>query len=391
MQQFVSNIEQSIHNNTFVRLTLSAPLDKNHELKKLIIRLIELKKNITFSYTYRYQTRDITKNFPIQEGLIIFQEMMRNVFSVATLFTLQNDIVIEKRDSEFRIKIKSPEFKTLPERGHDRNKKRHTGQQNRMYLSLLGLADEKGNIYASGQDKYKQINQYIEILSTRLKDVCFNKPVNVIDMGSGKGYLTFALYDYITTVLKSEAQITGIEQRKDLVDLCNNAAQKSDFKGLQFIQSRIEDYAIEKTNILIALHACDTATDEAIFKGIQSDTQMIVTAPCCHNQIRRELENSNKKSPLDFITRHGIFEERQAEMITDAIRALILEHYGYMVKIVEFIADAHTHKNVMIIAVKTSKGKSKAGVIEQIHHIKQMFGIRVHALEQLCDLTNHSD
>lgn len=213
-------------------------------------------------------------------------------------------------------------------------------------------------------------------------------------MGSGKGYLTFALYDYLHSVLKLETEVVGVEYRQDMVDLCNQVAVKSAFDRLNFVQGTIEDHNAEHVNLLIALHACDTATDDAIFKGIKANAELIVVAPCCHKQIRREIEQNKVKNDVSFLTKYGIFLERQAEMVTDGIRALILEYFGYKTKVFEFISDAHTPKNVLVVGVKKSlkslvgspKIEEQKAILEKIKASKEYFGIGYHHLEKLLEL-----
>ena len=178
-----------------------------------------------------------------------------------------------------------------------------------------------------------------------------------------------------------------------MVGLCNTVAKKSGFKKLNFAQGTIQDYDAENVNLLIALHACDTATDDAIFKGIKAGAELIVVAPCCHKQIRREIEKNKVNNDVSFLTKYGIFLERQAEMVTDGIRALILEYFGYKTKVFEFISDAHTPKNVLVVGIKslnplkgTSEEKRKAEILQKIKASKAYFGIGYHHLERLLDL-----
>ena len=206
-------------------------------------------------------------------------------------------------------------------------------------------------------------------------------------MGSGKGYLTFALYDYLHTILKMDAQVTGVEYREDLVTLCNQIAANSGFDRLNFVQGTIEAYEIDSIDLLIALHACDTATDDAIAKGIKADAQLIVVAPCCHKQIRKEITKGKAANELDFLTQHGIFLERQAEMVTDGMRALVMEYFGYKTKAIQFISDAHTPKNVLLIGVKQSiSADRQKQILKKIRDTKGYFGIDYHHLERLMGL-----
>ena len=211
------------------------------------------------------------------------------------------------------------------------------------------------------------------------------KQLRVVDMGAGKGYLTFALYDYLNHVLKRSTQVEGVEYREDLVDFCNKIAKESGFQNLTFAQGTIEDFDHEPgLDVLIALHACDTATDDAIYKGIASEASLIVVAPCCHKQVRRELTRSNVTNDMDFMTRYGIFMERHAEMLTDSIRSLILEYFGYRTKVMQFISDEHTPKNVMIVGERVGVDAEKQKqLLDKLQSIKSYFGLRYHHLERL--------
>src|SRR5690606_21382511 len=237
----------------------------------------------------------------------------------------------------------------------------------------------------NAQDKWKQINHYIEILSSILQRLPPKDRLNVVDMGAGKGYLTFALYDYLVHTLKKQTDLVGVEYRNDLVTLCNQIAQKSGFNELRFMQGAIEDYQPQgDLDVLIALHACDTATDDAIAKGIQHDADLIVVAPCCHKQIRREIEKNKAKNELDFLLKHGIFMERQAAMVTDGLRALILEHFGYQTKVFQFISDTHTPKNVLIVGERQPIDTQKQQeILMTIKSTKTYVGITSHHLEGL--------
>jgi hypothetical protein len=378
---FLDTIKNALTTNIFVSLTLSGYKGTDENLKNIYLKKIIIKGEEKLSFTYRYKTNDIVKNFSFIEAIKILQELLINEFTIANLFTLENDWVLEKKDDNFVVKKNKPSKKEIPSLQHNQEKK-YLFNANSYYLHLLNITDAKGNVFKTTQDKFRQINHYIEILSSLLNQLPTNKTINIADMGSGKGYLTFALYNYLTQNLKLNTSITGIEFRKDLVEFCNSVAQKSKFTNLQFIQGTIESYVSTKIDVLIALHACDTATDDAIAKGIKANAKLIVVAPCCHKQIRKEIEKSKKENDISFITQHGIFLERQAEMITDSIRAMVLEYFGYKTKVFEFITDAHTPKNIMITAVKIGVQKNEV-VSQKIKNAKAFFGIREHYLEKL--------
>jgi protein-L-isoaspartate O-methyltransferase len=247
----------------------------------------------------------------------------------------------------------------------------------------LGVTDGEGNVIPKMADKFRQINKYLEIIESLIKNADLPEKISIVDMGSGKGYLTFALYDYLVQQRKMDVTITGIELRKELVDFCNDTAKACGFENLKFENKAIQEYKTKKLDVLIALHACDTATDDAIFKGMKANAELIITAPCCHKQIRQQLKGKEQESP---ILKYGIFKERQYEMVTDTMRALILEKHQYNTNIFEFISNEHTRKNVMLAATKTSKKADVENLNSKIEAIKSEYGVEEHYLE---GLVNH--
>ena len=385
IDEFVLSVQQCLDDNTFVKLSLGNYRGREENLKNIYVKRISIKNEEKLSFTYRYKTRDIVKNYSFAEALKTISDLMDEQFYVATLFSTTYDLSFENfYDKKIVLRKNAPINQSVPSLEHDRNKNRLIGTNEKPYLTELKITDQNGKVLANSQDKYKQINHYIEILSSLIKEMPKSENLKVVDMGSGKGYLTFALYDYLNQILKKSAQITGVEFRPELVDLCNRIAKKSGFENLDFKQGNIENYDSSGTNILIALHACDTATDDAIYKGISAKADLIVVAPCCHKQVRRQLESTKTSNELDFLTKYGIFLERHAEMLTDGIRALILEYFGYKTKVFEFISDAHTPKNVMIVGIRNQKAKQNdEHVLQKIKNAKAYFGIDYHHLERL--------
>jgi SAM-dependent methyltransferase len=385
-EQFVEAVAASLQNNTFVSLSLGNYIGTEENLKNIYAKRILVKREEKLSITYRYKTRDIVKNYPFGDTKTIVMDKLAEGFLVANLFTTESDWNLDiNPKGKSVLKKKEPKTTELPSVDHNKAKIRQISSRGKAYLTALKITDTDGNVFKNAQDKYKQINHYIDLISPLIKELPSSAKLRIADMGSGKGYLTFALYDYLQNVLQRPAEVTGVEFRSDLVDLCNNIAAQSGFEDLKFVEGTIEDYNSDSANVLIALHACDTATDDAIYKGIKAEADLIVVAPCCHKQIRREIEKSKNSNDVEFLTRHGIFLERQAEMVTDGIRALILEYFGYKTKVFQFISDAHTPKNVMIVGVKGGKA-DKAGTLKKINDAKAYFGIDKHHLEKALEL-----
>lgn len=385
LEQFNQLVAESVSSNHFIKISLGNYQGNERDLKNLYVRPIKIKRVDMLSFNYRYKTRDVFKNFPIADGLIRISHFISNDFKVCTLFTTVKEIIIEhdkKGAINLREKIVQGVIQPVPT--HDKEKKRIIPATRKTYLTALKVTDEKGVVFKNAQDKFKQINQYINLLDPLIKSLPVSGTKKVVDMGSGKGYLTFALYDYLINNLKIDAAVTGVEYREDMVNLCNRIAADAKFDGLNFIQGSIEEYDSGSIDLLIALHACDTATDDAIYKGIKAGAELIVVAPCCHKQIRREMEKGKKDNELQFLTKYGIFLERQAEMVTDGFRALILEYFGYKTKVFEFISDAHTPKNVLVVGVRSKTSSiDKEEILVKIKQTKEYFGIGHHHLEKL--------
>ncbi len=381
---FVAEFTRSLNAETFVKLSLGNYKGADEHLQKLLVRLVKTKKGVRLYFLYRGATRDTVKNYDLDEGIKLLAKLLGGDFHSGHLFTTANDFQLDSgKKGKSRLNRSKPTFKSAPPLDHDREKTLQI-DVNSFYLKALDITDESGRVRDRQQDKWRQINKFVEVLASlvdksELKD---RKELRIVDMGSGKGYLTFAAYDYFINVRGINVKITGVDTKSELVDLCNGVAKASAFDGLDFVVGNIADHEVGDINILIALHACDTASDDAIFKGIVAKADLIVAAPCCHKEIRPQI-----KPPEMFrgILKHGIMLERTAETITDGLRSLLLERSGYSTKLFEFISNEHTPKNNMLVGTRLAKTINPAGFDRQIDEIKQLYGIREHHLEKLLD------
>lgn len=383
---FFTRLTESIQQQQFTKLTLSDRRDKSKDLKNVFVRPVMLKQGLRLSFVYRYPTKDITKNYDLPDAQILLDAMLTNDFFKADLFTTVSDhhFSIDKSGKTI-LKQKAPAQTEPVAAEHDHAKKRYVNAAHNVYLHELGITTAEGKVKSDKQDKYRQINKYAEIVESIVKDAALPVAFQITDMGAGKGYLTFALYDYLTNTMQLQPQVTGVEMRPALVDICNKIAAKAGFARLNFIAGSIDTAKLPATDMLIALHACDTATDQAIYRGITGGAKVIICAPCCHKQIRKQLLPVND---LKAITKFGILEERQAEIVTDTIRALILEAFGYKTKVFEFISTEHTAKNLLITAIKTDiASDAKQEDLKKIKNLKTLFGIDYHQLEKLMEIT----
>ena len=379
---FFDKLKSIISNNELIKITISSKRDKNSDLKNIHISIAKLKIGYRLNFVYRHDTQDITKNYEFSEGIDLIRKALEKDFYNADIYANTENInLIGYPDGKVLIKTGEPTMQPLTEFKHDNVKNRLIQTIDNVYLRELGVTNNGWEVRREMSDKFKQINRYIELLEPYFKELTVTDGCHIVDMGSGKGYLTFGLYDYLVNYMKLNVRMTGVEFREDLINTCNAVAQKSGFANLSFVKGTIEKATIEHFDILIALHACNTATDEAIFRGITSDASLIVCAPCCHKQIRRAFNVSNELAP---VMKYGILKERQAEIITDSLRAMYMEAFGYKTNVFEFIETEHTPKNVMIVGKKTSEIKvDKDQILNKIAAIKKMFGIKEHYLGSL--------
>ncbi len=381
--EFIEALSQSLAESSFVKLSLGKYRGDDPNLQKILIRLIQVKKGTRLFFLYRYNTRDMVKNYSFDEGVRLVSEMLGTAFMSGNLFTLQQNMQIEfSKKAKSRLSASNPTFKARPSASHNREKRWQIEPQDNFYLKALGVTDDHGEIKDRMGDKWKQINKFIEIIGKLFDSSALSgrDEISIVDMGAGKGYLTFATYDYFNHVRGIKARVSGVDAREELVALCNDIAHAAEFDRLRFERGFIRDYEIGETDILIALHACNTATDEAIYKGIAANASIIICAPCCHQQIRPQIV---APAALQGVLRYGILLEREAEIATDGLRALLLEQHGYATKVFEFISTEHTQKNTMIVGVRREQATEAQSSTQQIAELKSFYGIKEHHLETL--------
>ena len=399
IEAFFSALESALEEGTFIELLLTKHRGEEKTLQRVMVRRVLLKDGPHLSFVYRYQTRDVTKNHLIAAGMQIIRALMGVAFKGAHLFTAAHDIQIEF-SKKGKPKLGYGKPSRLPvavsEQEHDRQKHRYV-DQSRPFLRMLGVTGASHRIVPAMAKKWKQINKFVEIFDHALSssDLSGQDRIHVVDFGSGKGYLTFAVYDYLQSVLGIEPRVIGVELRDNLVNLCTDIAVQLGMDGLRFRIGDVRSSPPEAMDMLIALHACDTATDLAIHLGIRSEAGIIMCSPCCHQEIRRQIQSPAILHPM---LKYGVHLGQEADMVTDALRVLLLEAHGYKTQILEFISLEHTSKNKMILAIRgnmsvtqhvsKSRIEAKAEALAQINTIKAFYGIKYQALETLLQQDN---
>lgn len=381
-QQFLAEFQQAIENKSFDRMVLSQYKGELAGLEKITCRVILLQEQAVLSCLYKYKTQDVTKNLTLDAAILAIQNLL-NDCKQANLFTATAEIQLKKNKKKAmltRSKAQAAQKAEISTQQHDREKHRYLDQDS-YFLQLLGISDAKAQIIPSMARKWKQINKFVEIFSGALAHIqTKDHSLRVVDFGSGKGYLTFALYDYLAKQQQTPF-VTGVELNQKLVQFCQQVADKAQFSQLDFFQGDVRTYQPEHLDVMIALHACDVATDFAIHTGIRLNASMIMCAPCCHKELRPQMQSPDILKPM---LQFGIHAGQQAEMLTDTIRALLLKAYGYETKVFEFVALEHTSKNKMILATKNQAiQQPDLEILAQVKALKQMYGIQQHSLELL--------
>lgn len=381
--QFMALLATSLQQHTFIKLVLARHVGTEVDLQRVTAKPLTVKGQASLSFVYRYKTRDITRNLALDEALGLIDELLPGAFRNAHLLSLSDEVQLEftKKGKPMLHCNAVQQVRAAVTGEHDREKKRYL-ELSRPFLHDLGVTDSQQALIPAMSRKWKQINKFIEVFSHALNTapVVADQPVRVADFGSGKGYLTFAIHDYLRNTLQRDAQVTGVELRPDMVELCNAAAARLEHPGLHFECGDVRSVVPSAIEVMIALHACDIATDYAIHTGIRCGAAIIMCSPCCHKQIRPQLSSPGLLKPM---LQYGLHLGQQAEMLTDSLRALYLEACGYETKVFEFISLEHTNKNKMILATRRREAPAPGALLEKIQALKDFYGVKEHCLETL--------
>jgi Methyltransferase domain len=389
IEQFLALWQQHAGQPRWQSLTLSKYRGDLADLRQLIVRPVLLRGELQLSFVWRHASRDITKNWALAEGVEQVIQSLVHDFQHAHLHLVDavHQLSISKKGRSHLVSRAllvddaRAECDGDATPAHDRPKTRHV-ELTRPWLTALGVTDAQQQLIPAMSRKWKQINKFVEVFAHAFDNSALVKKqaIKVVDFGAGKGYLTFALHDHLRTQRGLQAEVTGVELRSDLVRLCNAAIKSCHLTGLHFSEGDVRTQPLLAVDVMIALHACDVATDYAIHSGIRAGASIIMCSPCCHKQIRPQLLSPHALRP---ILQHGIHLGQEAEMVTDGLRALLLEASGYATQVFEFIALEHTSKNKMILAVKRDKPVDEAAVWRQIEEVKAFYGIKEQCLETL--------
>lgn len=329
---------------------------KNSDLgEKIKIRPVLLKDSLKFQVTFYRGTKVIHKNYEKEDLLTDIPLWLDEYFKQmqAEYGDMQASVLVSKK-GKVTIKTKRTGCKKQAVLEHNRKKKYILEEGKPVpFLVDLGVMSQNGKIIHAKYDKFKQINRYLEFVEDILAQLPKDREVTIVDFGCGKSYLTFALYYFLRELKGYQVSIIGLDLKEDVIEHCNNLSKKYGYQEkLKFYEGDIAGYNdLNAVDMVVTLHACDTATDYALAKAVSWGAKVILSVPCCQHEVNKQLQNE-MLSPL---LKYGLIKERMAALMTDAIRAELLEEQGYQVQVMEFIDMEHTPKNILIRAVKDKK------------------------------------
>ena len=353
------------------QVVISNPRKKEGAFK-IKIRPVMVKGELCFQETVSEGTQVFHRNYEKQEMLSRILFYMEEGFRQLEAESMDGKVTaLVSKKGKVTVKCKSKGEASLhkPDMSHNRAKNYILEEGTAVpFLVDLGVQAKDGRIIRSKYDKFKQINRYLEFVEDILPSLEGEGTLHIIDFGCGKSYLTFALYYYLHELKGKEVCITGLDLKKDVIEKCNLLAEGYGYKGLHFYQGDISTFkGAEKVDMVVTLHACDTATDYAIKKAVDWHAKVIFTVPCCQHEVNGQIQNEL----LEPVLKYGLLKERMAALITDGIRANLLEEAGYDTQVLEFIDMEHTPKTILIRAVKRQKAGGRTGKETKVSGMSQ--------------------
>ena len=356
MEELKKAIKEIIEDNV-IKLVISNKTNKNFEYNKIVIYLKENNKRTYYQiekYTDKQVFHENIDTDILEERIIEYVELNYKQIS-AWSNSASFEVKISKKGKVLLSKKKSDNQKTL-NKAHNKEKN-YILKEGMIIKPLidLGVFTKEGKVVNSKYDKYKQINRFVEIIDDEIKKNDY-KELTVLDFGCGKSYLTFVLYYYLVEIKNIKVKMIGLDLKADVIKKCNDIAQSYNYENLHFELGDINGFKYNnKVDMVITLHACDTATDYALYNAIKWNAKLIFSVPCCQHEFNAQM----KTDSLSILTKYGIVQERIAALMTDSVRANLLESIGYKTQLLEFIDIAHSPKNILIRASKSNISKDK--------------------------------
>lgn len=370
--EIINFLRELFVDNSLILAVLSNPKGEIHP-QKITIKPVKIKQNIVFQATLLFKDRAIHKNYSALECYDFFLNHILNDFKQASIFTETSDVQLLVGKKGNITKLIKPPSKVKASVEHNR-KKNYLLEEGSVipFLVELGISSPTGKIFDKKRDKFRQINRFLEVFDDLFIQLNSRKIWHIVDFGCGKAYLTFALYHYLTYAKGLEVEMVGLDLKKDVIEFCQALAIKLGYFNLKFKLGDINEHVPDhKVDVMLSLHACDTATDAALEQAVRWNAEAILSVPCCQHELYSQLSNPQ----LEPLLKHGIIRERMAALATDAARGQILEILGYRTQILEFVDLENTPKNLMIRAVREKNPTSNKVLLERYLDYKNALNI----------------
>lgn len=368
----ISSLLREVLNIDFVRAVISNPV-KKEGIIKVKIRPVETKGSLHFQIESFTKTQAFHENLSGEEAAEKILKYMED-FRQMQIETVHEDCtVLVSRKGKVTVKRRKRQTAAKKADLSHNRKKQYILEEGIPvpFLQDLGVMTADGKIVRSKTDKFRQINRFLEFIEDILPRLDSGRELTIIDFGCGKSYLTFAMYYYLHELKGYNIRITGLDLKKDVIEHCSRLGKKYGYEKLTFLEGDIADYdGVNKADMVVTLHACDTATDYALAKAVGWKADVILSVPCCQHELNRQIKNESMAPVMDY----GLLKERFAAIVTDGLRAKYLEREGYDAQILEFIDMEHTPKNILIRAVK--KGKRNEKITEEIIKCEELLGVK---------------
>lgn len=349
----MNKIIQTLYSATnLVKIVFADKRKKSIEYRKVTLRPVTIRGEYMYQAEYHFDKKVTHRNIPYYEWVDFALELIRNDFKQINILTETEDIqILASKPEKPRITAR-PATRSAAELSHDRQKQYILADGKPCdFLVELGVMSPDGKVYSKHYAKFRQINRFLEIADDSFRYLPEEGTLRIIDFGCGKSYLTFALYYYLKVVKNRDIEIIGLDLKEEVISFCNDKAKKLHYDSLKFMVGDIADFKSDGADMVVTLHACDTATDYALINAVSWNSRVILSVPCCQHELFSQI-NEETNAPM---LKYGIIKDKFTELLTDALRGLKLEEAGYDVTMIEFTSLEHTSKNIMIKAVRTHK------------------------------------
>ena len=353
MKQMTALFEEIFSEEKLIKMIFGGKRKKSQECQKAAIRPVRIAGQLLYQVEYTFEKKVTHENLGAEDAVKKCQDLIAEDFKQINIFLEGEDIqVLASKPATPKVSRKGG---TKKQGSLEHNQKKNyiiPDGEPVDFLVRLGVMDRDGRVFKKHYGKFRQINRYLEIVEDvfpYLPDYADGRPLKIIDFGCGKAYLTFAIYYYLKVLKQRNVEIIGLDLKTDVIDFCSKVAHDLKYHELKFLMGDIADYTSDHADMVVTLHACDTATDYALINAVSWNTKVILSVPCCQHELFSQIKSEVHQPML----KHGILKDRLTEYLTDGLRGLKLEACGYDVAMIEFTSLEHTARNIMIKAVKT--------------------------------------